>query len=76
MLEDLYQLAQGEGAVAERAQIALQLTEQYQQGAITDSEFQELMMDLTRLDQVTEQSSDIQARTLLVTAIYAVAHLA
>jgi hypothetical protein len=76
MLAELYQLAQGQGAVAERAQIALSITEQHQRGEISDAEYQELMMDLVRLDEVAEQSADIEARALLVAAVFAVAKLA
>lgn len=76
MLAELYQLAQGQGVTAERAQIALQITEQHQNGSISESEYQELMRDLARLDEVAANSSELEARTLLFTAIYTVAKLA
>ena len=75
MLGELYQLAQGQGTVAERAQIALQITEQYQQGQISDAEYQELMRDLARFDDVCTESSELAARTALFTAIVVVAKL-
>ena len=76
MIDDLFALAGQQGPVAERAQFALQLTEQYNKGEIDVSEYQELMMDLTRLDEVSDQSASIEHKTMLVTAIYAVAQLA
>lgn len=76
MIDDLFALAGQEGPVAERARFALQLTEQYNKGEIDAGEYQELMMDLTRLDEVSDQSASIEHKTMLVTAIYAVAQLA
>lgn len=76
MLAELYQLAQGQGHIAERAQIAVQITEQHQAGHISDSEYQELMRDLARFDDVCTESSELAARTALFTAIVVVAKLA
>lgn len=76
MIDDLFHLAQQEGPVAERAKIALQLTEQWNKGDIDATEYQELMRDLSRLDEVTESASSVEQRTMLVTAIWAVAQLA
>ena len=76
MIDDLFALAQQEGPIAERARMALEITDQFNSGQIDANEYQELMLDLTRLDEVTEQSSSIQTKTMLVTAIYAVAQLA
>jgi hypothetical protein len=56
--------------------MALMLTEQHNKGDITDSEFQELMLDLTRLDEVTDNATSIEYKTMFVTAVYAVAQLA
>ena len=75
MLGELYQLAQGQGTVAERAQIALQITEQFQAGGITESEYRELMADLARFDDVCNEAAELQARTALFTAIVVVAKL-
>lgn len=76
MLGELYQLAQGQGYIAERAQIALQITEQFQGGQITESEYQELMRDLSRFDDVCAEAAELEARTALFTAIVVVAKLA
>lgn len=75
MLGELYQLAQGQGTVAERAQIALQIHSQYTAGDITESEYQELMRDLARFDDVCNEAAELQARTMLFTAIVVVAKL-
>ena len=75
MLAELYQLAQGQGHIAERAQIACQITEQFQNGQISESEYQELMQDLARFDDVCTESSELAARTALFTAIVVVAKL-
>ena len=75
MLGELYQLAQGQGHIAERAQIAVQITEQYQAGGISESEYQELMRDLARFDDVCAEAAELEARTALFTAIVVVAKL-
>ena len=76
MINDLFQLAQDNGPIGERARIALQLTEQFNRQEISPDEYQELMRDLTRLDEVSDQAGSIEMKTMLVTAIYAVAQLA
>lgn len=76
MIDDLFQLAEDNGPIGERARLALQLTEQFNKQEISADEYQELMKDLTRLDEVTEQAGSIEMKTMLVTAIYAVAQLA
>jgi hypothetical protein len=75
MLAELYMLAQGEGQVADRARFALQITEQHGAGQISDDEYRELMQDLARLDEVQLNSAELEAKTILVTAIWAVAQL-
>ncbi len=76
MIDNLYALAQSGGPLGERAQMALMLTEQYNQGQISEDEYKELMRDLTRLDEVIDNATSIEHKTMLVTAIYAVAQLA
>lgn len=61
---------------AERAALAVAIAEQYQGGGLDLSEYQELMLDLTRLDNIQIQAEDIELKTALVTAIYAVAQVA
>jgi hypothetical protein len=61
---------------AERASMALAIAEQYQGGGLDQSEYQELMLDLARLDNIQLQAEDIELKTALVTAIWAVAQVA
>lgn len=75
MLAELYMLAQGNGPIAERARFALQITEQHGAGQISDDEYRELMLDLSRLENVQLESAELEAKTVLVTAIWAVAQL-
>ena len=61
---------------AQRAQYALQMTQAVNQGELSPGEYQELMRDLVRMDRLDEEASDIELKTLLITAVYGVAQLA
>lgn len=77
MLDQLRQLTGSSRPwAAERAAMALAIAEQYQGGGLDLSEYQELMQDLARLDNIQLEAEDIELKTLLVTAIYAVAQVA
>lgn len=77
MIEQLQQLCGvADPAISGRAQMALQITQAKQQGEISESEYKELMMDLVRIDKLNEECSDLEMKTMLVTAIYAVAQVA
>lgn len=77
MTEQLQWLAEnGEPAVQSRAREVLALTEAVNQGRITADEYQELCRDLARMDQLDRECSNIEMKTLLVTAVWAVARLA
>lgn len=76
MREQLEELAQcGLGWAAERAQIALQLMDDHDAGAMSDEEFAELMQDLVRADRLDEEADDLETKTMLVTAIYGCAQI-
>lgn len=76
MTQDLEALAQSDKPwVAQRAQMALMLIEQAQRGEISSSEYQELMLDLVRTDQLNAEADDLETKTMLVTAVYAVAQV-
>jgi hypothetical protein len=76
MLDDLRAIAGcSRGWAAERAQFAVMITEQYQGGGLDQSEYQELMRDLVRTDRLDREADDLELKTALVTAIYAVAQL-
>jgi hypothetical protein len=68
--------ATGQPWAAQRAQYALQMTEAVNQGELSPGEYQELMRDLVRMDRLDEEASDIELKTLLITAVYGVAQLA
>lgn len=74
---DLQQLASSDQSwVAERAQIALELTQQHASGDISDSEYQELMQDLVRTDELDAQADDQDMKNALVSAVMIAAKLA
>jgi len=62
-------------AVSSRAQMAMQIAEAYSRREIGESEYKELMMDLVRSDRLDAECSDLETKTMLVTAVYAVAQV-
>ena len=77
MKEQLQWLAENaEPAVQNRARAVLELTDSVNQGRISPDEYQELCRDLARMDQLDQECSNIEMKTLLVTAVWAVARLA
>jgi hypothetical protein len=76
MIEQLQHLCGApDPAISGRAQMALQITEAYQKQEISESEFKELMLDLVRSDKLNQECSDLETKTMLVTAVYAVAQV-
>lgn len=76
MLDTLRALAGSDRPWArERAEAALLIRQEYELGRLSDSEYQELLLDLTRLDQVELAAEDIEFKTALVTAIWAIAQV-
>ena len=76
MLDDLSAIAGcGRAWAAERATFAVMITEQYQGGGLDQGEYQELMRDLVRMDRLDSEADDLELKTALVTAVYAVAQL-
>lgn len=61
--------------VSERAQIALDLRKQMNSGALSASEYQELMEDLVATDRLEAVADDIQLKAALVSAINIAAKL-
>lgn len=62
-------------AVQSRAQMAMDISISYQQNEINESQYQELLADLIRLDTLDSECSDLEAKTMLVTAINACSKL-
>ena len=76
MLDDLRAIAGcGRPWAAERASFAVMITEQYQGGGLDTGEYQELMRDLVRMDRLDQEADDLELKTALFTAVYAVAQL-
>lgn len=76
-MQTLYEIAgMGQGWISERANFALVIEQQFQAGEITPAERQELLLDLTRMDEINTNASELELKTALVAAIYAVAQVA
>lgn len=76
-LNVLYEIAGSDkGWAAQRAATVIAISEQLQQGNITKEEAKELMIDLVRMDTLDQEADDLELKTMLVTAVYAVAQLA
>ena len=60
----------------QRAQMALEITEAAQQGAISQSEYQSLMADLIQSDKLNAEADDMDLKNLLVSCIMIGAKLA
>lgn len=66
----------GPSWAAERASTALLIAQAFSKGQIEEDEFKELMLDLVRTDKLEEEADDLETKTMLVTAVYAVAQIA
>jgi hypothetical protein len=77
MFEQLQQLAgHSDPAISLRAQTALQIAQARQAGEISESEYRELLEDLVRTDRLDSECQDLAMKTMLVTAVYAIAQVA
>lgn len=76
-IQQLYQLAGDDNNpwAATRAAMAVALFEQYQGGGLDSSEYQELMLDLVRSDSLDKEANNLDIKTQLVTAVFAVAQI-
>jgi hypothetical protein len=72
MQELLTCLNSGKGWAAERAQVALQISEALQNGGISQSEAKELLEDLIRTDKLDSEADDLALKSMLVTGIYGI----
>jgi len=61
------------GWAAQRAAMVIAITEQLTAQNITREEALELMEDLVRMDALDQEADDIELKTALVSAVYAVA---
>jgi len=77
MIEQLQFLSScGRPWAEQRAQIALEITEAAEQGAISQSEYQSLMADLIQSDKLNAEADDMDVKNLLVSCIMIGAKLA
>lgn len=74
-LDVLYEIAGMDSKpwAAQRAAMVIAITEQYQGGGLDPSEYQEMMQDLVRMDQLDAEADDMELKAALVTAVWAVA---
>jgi len=61
---------------AQRAAMVIAITEQFQGGGLDRSEYEEMLRDLVRMDQLDREADDIELKTMLVQAVYMVAKVA
>lgn len=77
MIEQLQFLSTcGRPWAEQRAQMALEITQAVQQGAISQSEYQALMADLIQSDKLNAEADDMDVKNLLVSCIMIGAKLA
>lgn len=77
MIEQLQFLSTcGRPWAEQRAQMALEITQAAQQGAISQSEYQSLMADLIQSDKLNAEADDMDLKNLLVSCIMIGAKLA
>ena len=75
-MEQLHWIAgTDKGWAAQRAAMVIAITEQYQGGGLDRSEYMEMMQDLVRMDALDAEATDIELKTMLVSAVYAVAQV-
>lgn len=69
-IDDLEKLTTcGDSWAEEKARIAKQIYQDYQDKNITEGEYKELMEDLVRTDEVDAAESSIEIKSMLVSAI-------
>jgi len=62
-------------AISARARYVLELTEAVNTNQISAEEYQELCRDVARMDALDRECADLELKTALVMAVYAVAQL-
>ena len=76
-MQTLYDIAGcDQGWAAQRAAMAIAITEQFQGGGLDRSEYEEMMRDLVRMDTLDAEATDLELKTALVSAVYAISQVA
>jgi|AntAceMinimDraft_1070359.scaffolds.fasta_scaffold01333_22 hypothetical protein len=60
----------------ERAQLAIDLLNQFQTGQISNDEYKELLEDIVRTDALDSEADDLETKTALVEGVNAIMMLA
>lgn len=69
-MDELKQLLSSDNDwVKKKAELALQFSEEYKKGEMDKSEYEELMKDLIRTDEVMSNASSMEAKAKLEKAI-------
>lgn len=71
-----YLVANAPGWAAERAGYALEITQLYESGDMSQSEYQELMKDLVTADKFHTEADNLEVKNYLVAAVMLGAKLA
>lgn len=75
-MDSLYEIAgSNRGWAADRAALVIAIKEQLDSGQITSQEARELMVDLVRTDALDQEADDMELKTALIAAIYAVSRV-
>jgi polyhydroxyalkanoate synthesis regulator phasin len=70
-MEDLYKLIEtGDEWAQQQASIALGVADAYAKGEITSEEYQEMLQDMARSIEIDEEASDLELKTMVVSALY------
>lgn len=77
MIEQLQWLSTcGRPWAEQRAQMALEITQALNEGAISESEYQALMADLINSDKLNAEADDMDVKNMLVSCVMIGAKLA
>jgi len=75
-MQSLYEIAGNASPwAAERAAMVIAIKEQVDSGQISGVEAKELMLDLVRMDTLDQEADDMELKTALIAAIYAVSRV-
>lgn len=62
----------GDEWVEAKANLVLELQDSHTRGELTSEELKELLQDIANTDDISSQASDLQMKSMLVSAIYGI----
>jgi hypothetical protein len=68
-MQELAELTKEGGWAAEKAELIIQIKEQFDSGSITVEECKELLADIARCDDIEENADNMTKKAMLVYAI-------